>query len=190
MLIYRLDLSQPPDIKPLPKASRFHIVADTRGIFVHFLTWVRNWGWGPAIKAAFKIWSRRRILFYTIVPGGAIAQSGWANLGFCHYYPIESDAVVLGTLFTLPSFRRQGFSTGAKSRVMAYLYARGYRRFYSDTTPANVASQRTSEKLGFKRVAELNPEAPASVLDAVPPLAVAASPVPPTGSDYHDRSSI
>jgi RimJ/RimL family protein N-acetyltransferase len=61
--------------------------------------------------------------------------------------------VVFGTLVTRPEFRSRGYSTAAKSQAMCYLYDKGFTRFYSDTSPANIASQRTSEKLGFQKVA-------------------------------------
>jgi RimJ/RimL family protein N-acetyltransferase len=152
MIIYRLDLTDPPTEKPQVKGSRCVVVTGLSGALRHFPLWVKNWGWKQAVEAFLKVLTGRRLVYFSVVGEKKLVQSGWANLGFCRYYPVERDAVVLGTLYTTPEFRGQGFSTRAKSYVISYLYKKGYRRFYADTSPANLAAQKTSEKLGFQRI--------------------------------------
>jgi RimJ/RimL family protein N-acetyltransferase len=154
VIIYRLDLTTPPAVRPLPD-GQCRIAASAADIPGSLPDWARAWGWPAALKIAAKVLTGRRVFFFSRLANGRIAQSGWANIGFCRYYPVEPDAVVLGTLLVTPDFRNRGYSTAAKSHVMHFLFEKGYRRFYSDTTPANRASQRTSEKLGFKKVGEI-----------------------------------
>ena|SRR5258708_35167912 len=152
MIVYRLDLETPSTPKPVPEGACI-IVSGIGGVLKNFAIWVRNWGWKEAIKAALKVLSRRRVLFHCVVNGKTVVQSGWANFGFCRYYPVEKNAVVLGTLYTRPEYRSRGYATAAKGQVIKYLYHRGFTRFYADTTPANLPAQRTIEKLGFQRIA-------------------------------------
>jgi len=161
MIIYRLDLSTPPEKQPIPD-GRCEIASGLTGVLRDFPIWMRNWGVKNAVKTALKVLTGTRILYCSVTGQGTIAQSGWANIGFCQYYRVESDAVVFGTLLTRPEFRRKGYATAAKTHVINYLFDRGHTRFYSDTTPANIASQRTSEKLGFQKIAELDIASPAA----------------------------
>jgi RimJ/RimL family protein N-acetyltransferase len=154
MIIYRLDLTKPPEVKPQNNNSRCEVVTGFPSALRNFPLWVKNWGWSTALKTFIKILSGRRIVYFSVLDNTQLVQSGWANLGFCRFYPVEWDAVVLGTLYTSPEFRGKGFSTSAKSYVISYLYERGYRRFYADTTAANIGAQKTSERLGFQRISE------------------------------------
>jgi RimJ/RimL family protein N-acetyltransferase len=151
MIIYRLDLTEPPMKRSMPAPTRCVIAATPWDVGRYFLLWMRNWGFRTAVRTALKVLSKRRILYVTVL-GHTIVQSGWANLGFCRYYPVESDAVVLGTLYTVPEHRNKGFSTSAKSQMISFLYSQGFRRIYADTSEPNIAAQRTCEKLGFRRI--------------------------------------
>ena len=147
MLIFRMDLSAPPAEAPL-RAGTFVIVSGAPGILANFLTWVENWGLTETLKVSLKILTGKRI-FFGVLLGKKIVQSGWANLGFCRHYAVERDAVVLGPLWTAPDHRGQGLASAAMRQSMTFLYQRGRRRFYVDTTSGNRASQRMIEKAGF-----------------------------------------
>jgi GNAT superfamily N-acetyltransferase len=151
MIIYRLDLTTPPPMRSCPAGAQCIILASFGDVLRNFALLTKNWGFLAAIKTAAKVFSGRRIPYFSVMDG-RIVQSGWANIGFCRYYPVEPNAVVLGTLFTEPEYRRRGLSTSAKSQMMAFLYSKGYRRLYADTSEANIPAQRTSEKLGFQRI--------------------------------------
>jgi RimJ/RimL family protein N-acetyltransferase len=152
VIIYRLDLTKQPVEQPRIEGTRCVVVSDAAGVTKYFPLWLKNWGWKASLAAALKVLSGKRIAYFSVAEGSKVVQSGWANIGFCRFYPVEKNAVVFGTLYTVPEYRNKGLSTRAKSHMIAYLYTRGYRRFYADTTPANVPAQKTSEKLGFQRV--------------------------------------
>jgi RimJ/RimL family protein N-acetyltransferase len=150
IIIYRMDLSDPLPELALTRGT-FVLVAGFAGILSHFPVWMKNEGFTEALKISLKILSRRRI-FFGVVQEEKVVQSGWANLGFCRHYAVERDSVVLGTLWTAPEYRGQGLAPAAMRRVIAYLFQRGYRRFYVDTIIANKASQRMIAKTGFKPI--------------------------------------
>jgi RimJ/RimL family protein N-acetyltransferase len=152
MIVYRLDLSAPPEKPSLPAGSQVVIVEDVRGILSWFSIWVKNWGWRVAIRASLKVLSRRRVSYFTVA-AGRIVQSGWANLGFCRHYPVEPKAVVFVNAYTRPEFRGKGLFAAARAHVIAHLYLLGHSRFYTDTSVKNVASQRSIEKNGFQKLA-------------------------------------
>jgi len=146
-LIYRLDRTAPLYEPPLSKGS-FVFVAGIAGLWANLPLWIKNWGWAEALKTALKVLSKRRI-FFGILMGAEVVQRGWANLGFCRYYLVERDSVVLGSLYTAPDHRAQGLASAAMRLTIDALYRKGYRRFYVDTSRANVASQRMIQKSGF-----------------------------------------
>jgi RimJ/RimL family protein N-acetyltransferase len=149
MLIYRLDLTAPLSETPLSKGA-FVQVEGVTGVRNNLPIWVKNWGWAEALKTSLKIISRKRI-FFGIVSDTVVVQRGWANLGFCRYYSVERDSVVLGSLYTAPDHRAQGLASAAMRRSINELFRRGHRRFYVDTSQANIASQRMIQKTGFSQ---------------------------------------
>lgn len=92
---------------------------------------------------------RANRLFFCTPTAGAIACSGTLSLGFCNFYPVEPDAVVIGTIETVPESRGRGLATMAIRAAMNAMIARGFGRFYIDTQDDNVAMLRSIAKLGF-----------------------------------------
>lgn len=146
-LIYQMKVSAPLRT-PAPSVGLFFIATRYQDILTYFWTWKKNWGWRETLRISLKILSGRRKLF-GIKHHETIIQSGWANLGFCRYYPVESSDVVLGTLWTHPEFRCRGLASTSIQLSMSFLYQHGYRSFYIDTTHLNIASQRMIQKAGF-----------------------------------------
>src|SRR5690349_1817990 len=120
MLVYQIMLSAAPTHPPLSK-GHLSFVAGVPGILSNFSIWVASWGFREALKTTLKVLSRRRI-FFGVVLDQRVVSSGWANLGFCHFYPVERDSVVLGTLWTAPELRGQGLASTAIRQVMGLLY--------------------------------------------------------------------
>src|SRR5262245_12306415 len=131
MLIYRLDLFTPLDTVPLP-LGRFIMAERIGDVFRQLSLWFRNWGCLETFRTALKVFSGKRIFFGVLIEG-QIAQSAWANLGFCRHYPVENDSVVLGSVWTSPDFRGKGLATEALRHMIALLSKRGRSRFYVDT---------------------------------------------------------
>jgi RimJ/RimL family protein N-acetyltransferase len=147
LYIYRWDLSEAPAQAPLAEGS-FYWVAGAAEIPHILPVWTRSWGIKAAMKAVLKVMSGRRMAFGVVIDG-RVAQSGWANIGFCRFYDVELDAAVLGTLFTEPPFRGRGIGPAAIRLTLAELFHRGFRRIYIDVEPHNTASRRMIEKSGF-----------------------------------------
>ena len=119
----------------------------------NFPIWVKSWGWREALKTVLKILTGKRFLF-GVIRGKRVVQRGWLNVGFCEFYPVERDAIVVGSLETEPLHRGQGLASSTIYQGLVFLSQRGYRRFYVDTSLANLASQRMIAKAGFsERVA-------------------------------------
>lgn len=149
MMIYRMDLSVPPAEGPFPEGV-FIMAAGVRDIPACFPAWTRSSGVLEAVKTSLKVLIGKRI-FFGVLRGQQIAQSGWANLGFCQYYPVEPDAAVLGTLWTSPEFRGRGLAPAALRSIMTFLHQKGCRRFYIDVGASNLPSRRMIEKTGFSQ---------------------------------------
>jgi len=113
-----------------------------------FSLWRTLGPWWKTIRAALKLATGKRV-FFGIESGNRLIQSGWAHLGFCRHYSVESDSVVLERVWTHPDHRAKGLASTAMIRVMNGLFRRGYRRFYVDTTPRNIAAQKMIAKAGF-----------------------------------------
>lgn len=151
-LIYRMDVSEPLTPEVLPEGA-FIVAAKLQSVATHFPIWLKTWGWKVALKTSVKVLSGKRILF-GVIREKRVVQFGWLQMGTCHFYPVERDAVVVETLWTDPRYRGQGLASATIRQGLVYLSQRGYRRFYVDTILANIASQRMIAKAGFsERVA-------------------------------------
>lgn len=150
MLIYRLDVPEPPG-EPAASDDRYLLAAGAGDAFRRLPLWAAAWGWAGALKTALKVCAGRRLPF-GIMEDGRLVAWGWANIGFCRHYPVEADAVVLGSAYTCPESRGRGYQPEALRRTILALRRRGYTRFYIDTTPENHAARRMIEKAGFKEL--------------------------------------
>ncbi len=149
-LFYRMDLTQPLPREHLLQGA-FFMAKSQRDVRSYFMLWKRQLGWLEAIKAALKILTGSQV-FYGVVLGQDLIHTGWATRGFCRFYQIEDDAVVLESVWTAPAYRGRGLAQAALTETLAVLSQTGCRRFYIDTSPKNVASQRMISKVGFTRL--------------------------------------
>src|SRR5262249_38502859 len=94
-LIYSIDISRPP-VEQRLSVGQFFLATGVEDIAKYWVHWKNQLGWRQAIKTSLKILNGRRI-FFGVIAEDRLIQSGWANLGFCRYYSVEEDAVVLGT---------------------------------------------------------------------------------------------
>ena len=101
-----------------------------------------------ALKAIAKLASKHRS-FYMLKQAGMVVSAGWCTMGRCKYYKIESDAVVIGPIWTDPKMRGKGLATRALQRVIQEHIVLGRSLFYIDTEKTNLPAQRVFEKCGF-----------------------------------------
>jgi len=87
--------------------------------------------------------------FYCIHDNRSVVSRGWLSAGFCHYYPVGADDVVIGAVWTDPQKRGQGLATTSIQLAMNGMIQQGYESFYIDTQQSNAPMLRSIEKLGF-----------------------------------------
>ena len=101
-----------------------------------------------ALKAAAKLAAKHRS-FYMLKHAGKVVSAGWCTVGRCKYYKVESDAVVIGPIWTDPKMRGKGLATRALQLVLQEHIGLGRTLFYIDTEKTNLPAQRVFEKCGF-----------------------------------------
>jgi GNAT superfamily N-acetyltransferase len=107
-----------------------------------------RFGFAFAMRTVAKSLFPNRLFFFTPT-AGTIASSGGIALGFCNFYPVEKEAVVIGTIETTPENRGKGLATMIIKAAMNAMIARGYTRFYIDTQEGNIPMLRSIGNLGF-----------------------------------------
>ena len=87
--------------------------------------------------------------FYAIIQNHAIVACGTLTIGFCRYYDVEPDAVVIGSVWTNEALRGQGLATRSLRAAMNSMLDAGRTLFYIDTQENNLPMLKAIEKLGF-----------------------------------------
>ena len=78
----------------------------------------------------------------------AVANGQEIGWGQVHFLP-QGDIAYLRWIYIDGSRQHQGYGTAVMRALFADLYARGIRRFDTDTAPNNIAAQHYYEKTGF-----------------------------------------
>ncbi len=146
-LVYRL-----PDHADIPRLERKdcrHVLLDRPWQGIPY-AWLLGKTLGPvgALLALLKLGTPKRSLYLVHLPG-LIANYGWLTRGFCRYYPIEADAVVIGPVYTPLPARGQGYGSFGLAKTLWALRKNGVRFIYIDTTSDNLAMQKVIAKCGF-----------------------------------------
>lgn len=108
----------------------------------------KRFGSAFAVRTVAKSVFPNRLFFFT-PPRGPIASSGGLAIGFCKFYPVEKEAVVIGTIETTPEHRGRGLATMTIKAAMNAMIARGFTRFYIDTQEGNIPMLRSIANLEF-----------------------------------------
>ena len=77
--------------------------------------------------------------------------TGVLALGYCRFYSVPPDAVVIGEIETAPTSRGKGFATRAIMLAVSSMIRKGSTNFYIDTQRQNIPMIKSIEKLGFGR---------------------------------------
>src|SRR4051794_32152821 len=70
----------------------------------------RHSGFLGALKTVAKLATPRRSM-YLVAKDGRIVSTGWCTIGRCSYYQVESNAVVVGPIWSCENARGQGIAT-------------------------------------------------------------------------------
>jgi len=109
---------------------------------------IRDRGLSGAAKVVVKI-ALGRCVYFGLRQGAVPQSTGTLALGYCRFYPVEADAIVIGEIVTLPEQRGRGLATLSIMLAVNGAIRRGTKTFYIDTQRSNHAMQRSIAKLGF-----------------------------------------
>jgi RimJ/RimL family protein N-acetyltransferase len=101
------------------------------------------------LQLLLKVFTPSRF-FYFILNDTQIVSYGWALIGRCALYYIETDACVFGPVLTVPEARGRSLAVTAARMAMVALGRKGVRRFYINARCTNHASLRMIQKMGFE----------------------------------------
>src|SRR5665213_1108805 len=79
----------------------------------------------------------RRCYYFGLTRVGRPISTGIAARGYCRFYPVRSDAIVLADIVTHEGNRGQGHATRAIMLAINEMIRRGSTIFYIDTQHAN-----------------------------------------------------
>jgi RimJ/RimL family protein N-acetyltransferase len=91
----------------------------------------------------------KKRFFYGVQYQNEIVHCGWVNIGFCRYYLVEKNAIVIGPIWTSEKVRGKGLATWALQEAMDTMIRNGFSIFYIDTERDNLPCQKVIEKSGF-----------------------------------------
>ena len=109
---------------------------------------IRDRGLSDAARVVAKI-ALGRCIYFGLRQGSVPQSTGTLALGYCRFYPVEGDAVVIGEIVTMPDRRGHGLATLSIMLAVNGAIRRGRKTFYIDTQRNNHAMQRSIAKLGF-----------------------------------------
>ncbi|GEM_PF-1002988 len=87
--------------------------------------------------------------FYYIKKEGRIVSRGQLSKGFCHYYTVDIDDVVIGSIWTDPECRGQGLASISMQAAINAMVNKGSSTFYIDTQETNIGMLKSIAKIGF-----------------------------------------
>jgi GNAT superfamily N-acetyltransferase len=109
---------------------------------------MRDRGLVGAAKVVAKI-ALGRCVYFGLRAGSMPQSTGTLALGYCRFYPVEKEAIVIGEIVTVPERRGRGLATLSIMLAVNSAIRRGTTTFYIDTQRNNHAMQRSIAKLGF-----------------------------------------
>ena len=146
-LVYRMERAIPYEVKLDPKWRFLFLNSPLQG-FQSFGAIASYAGKAGAAKSLAKLATPRRKM-YMICQGDKAVSIGWCMTGKCFYYKIESNAVVIGPIWTSDEVRGLGLASQALQLAINELIREGRSLFYIDTEKMNLPAQRVFAKCGF-----------------------------------------
>jgi GNAT superfamily N-acetyltransferase len=93
----------------------------------------------------------RRCCYFGLAYKRQPLSTGVLALGYCRFYPVPADAIVIGEIETAPASRGHGYATRAIMLAIGTMVKTGSTNFYIDTQRQNVPMIKSIAKLGFGR---------------------------------------
>lgn len=146
-LVYRLETAHPFQLVARPELQ-LHWIDKPQAVLPLAGEIRRLLGPACLLRLTLKLTTSSRH-FYTVVKDGRIVHTGWVTLGWCRHYWIEEDAVVIGPIWTAQEVRGQRIGSYALQWALNRLEELGRRRFYIDTSKANIPCQKLIAHCSF-----------------------------------------
>jgi len=134
----------------------FVLIASPSDLLRHWQILISHFGVKQFVIQAVKSLFRNRFIYF-IAQSGRIVSLGSLSLGFCKYYPVAPDSVVIGSIWTDPECRGRGLAARGMKAVMNLMMDRARGGFYIDTQEHNFGMLKAIENSGFGQpVSEFN----------------------------------
>lgn len=130
--------------------SGFFFVDSARSAFSQLPIMWRDRGILGGAKLAAKI-ILRRCCYFGVKHERQPLSTGVLALGYCRFYPVPADAIVIGEIETAPASRGRGYATRAIMLAIGTMVKKGSTNFYIDTQRQNAPMIKSISKLGFGR---------------------------------------
>jgi len=131
-------------------ASGFFFVDSPRSAFGRLPIMWRDRGMLGTAKLVGKI-MLRRCCYFGLAHDRQPLSTGVLALGYCRFYAVPADAIVIGEIETAPASRGHGYATRAIMLAIGTMVKKGSANFYIDTQRQNAAMIKSIAKLGFGR---------------------------------------
>jgi hypothetical protein len=143
-LIYRMLRDAPYDADQ----SGFFIAKKSSDAVRMLPFMIHDRGLLQAAKLALKV-ALRRCCYFGIAKDGKPLTTGILAMGYCKFYPVSADSIVIGEIATDAAHRGEGHATRAIKLAVNSMLRGGSDTFYIDTQRHNAPMIRSIEKLGF-----------------------------------------
>ena len=143
-LIYRMHRSQPYAVDE----DGFFFADSPAQVLRASSIMYRDRGTVGALKLAAKV-LLKRCVYFGLAENGKPQSAGLVTLGYCRFYPVPSNAGVIGEIVTQPASRSHGYATRAVMLAINAMIRGGCTVFYIDTQRQNIPMIRSIQKLGF-----------------------------------------
>lgn len=146
-LIYRQQYTAPFEVLDM---AEFEFVECWTGVDAvkHVAVLGRHRGVLGFLKDVAKLMTSCRSYFY-ITDGKRIVSEVYVTVGQCRHYEVESNAAVLGPVWTDVNTRGKGLATYLLKRTINALIKKQLNILYIDTSENNKAMQNVIGKCGF-----------------------------------------
>jgi RimJ/RimL family protein N-acetyltransferase len=130
------------------ESAGFFLVASLADALREFPVLIRDRGALQAFKLALKV-ALGRCYYFGIASGRRPLTTGVLALGYCRFYPVSADSIVIGEIVTNEAHRGKGHATRAIMLAINAMVRTGAETFYVDTQLHNGPMVRSIQKLGF-----------------------------------------
>lgn len=129
-------------------SAGFFLVTSLADVLREFPLLIRDRGAFQACKLAVKV-ALRRCCYFGIASNRRPVTTGVLALGYCKFYPVPVDSIVIGEIVTDEGHRGKGHATRAIMLAINAMLRTGADTFYIDTQLHNGPMIRSIHKLGF-----------------------------------------